>query len=212
MSGFSTELMEHLGPRLDETAKEYMFRIRGSASRMDRLICDLLELGRLGTIDLPIETVELEAVVQKAMVPLENDLKQKRAEINFQQPLLPVRASSVMLEQVFANLLGNALKFVVAEAVPRIQVWSELRDEMVRVCVQDNGIGIKPEHAKKLFQPFSRLVNGTEYPGTGIGLAIVRKGVERMGGRVGVDSEPGKGSCFWLELPAAANVPDLTPG
>ena len=111
-----------------------------------------------------------------------------------------------MLEQVFANLLGNALKFVAAEAVPRIQVWSELRDQMVRVCVQDNGIGIKPEHAKKLFQPFSRLVNGTEYPGTGIGLAIVRKGVERMGGRVGMDSQPGKGSCFWVELPPAGKA------
>jgi len=166
----------------------------------------LLELGRLGTIDLPVETVQLEEVVRKALVPLENDLKEKHAEIQFQQPLLPVRGSPVMLEQVFANLLGNALKFVAPEAVPQIRVWSELRDGMVRICIRDNGIGIKPEHAKKLFQPFSRLVNGTEYPGTGIGLAIVRKGVERMGGRVGVDSQPGKGSCFWVELPPAGTV------
>ena len=78
-------------------------------------------------------------------------------------------------------------------------------DSMVRLCVQDNGIGIKPEYFDKLFQPFVRLANGAGFPGTGIGLAIVRKGVERMGGRVGVDSEPGKGSCFWIELPAASS-------
>jgi len=119
--------------------------------------------------------------------------------------LLRVRGSAVMLEQVLANLLGNAVKFVPPKSKPHIEVWSEAHGPMVRLCVQDNGIGMKPEHLKKLFQPFTRLVNGADYPGTGIGLAIVRKGVERMGGRAGVDSQPGKGSCFWIELPAAAD-------
>jgi signal transduction histidine kinase len=85
--------------------------------------------------------------------------------------------------------------------VPRVEVSTEERGRMVRLSIRDNGIGVKPEHVKKLFQPFSRLVNTSEYAGTGIGLAIVRKAVERMGGRVGVDSEPGHGSCFWIELP-----------
>ncbi len=211
MSGFSTELMEQNGPQLDQLGKEYVERIRTAATRMDRLICDLLELGRMGTMEVPSEPVELEDVVRKVITPLEKELKSKRAEVRCRPPLLPVRASSIMLEQVLTNLIENALKFVPLKTAPQIEVWSEQRGAMVRVCVSDNGIGMKVEHLKKLFQPFTRLVNGTEYPGTGIGLAIVRKGVERMGGRVGVDSEPGKGSCFWLELPAATKVPDLTP-
>ena len=202
MSGFSTELMEQYGPNLDDVGKQYVDRIRTAATRMDRLICDLLELGRMGTMEVPSEPVELEELIRKVMGLLDAELKSKRAEVRCKSPLLPVRASSVMLEQVLTNLLENALKFVPSTTIPRVEVWSEQRDRMIRVCVRDNGIGMKPEHIKKLFQPFTRLVNGTEYPGTGIGLAIVRKGVERMGGRVGVDSEPGKGSCFWLELPS----------
>jgi len=204
MSGFGTELMEQYGSRLDESGREYLTRIRAAATRMDRLICDLLELGRLGTMEVPAEPVELQDVVAKALVPLEKELELKRADVRLQKPLLPVLGSSVMLEQVLTNLLGNAVKFVRPKSQPHVEVWSEARGAMVRVCVQDNGIGMKPEHLKKLFQPFTRLVNGVDYPGTGIGLAIVRKGVERMGGRVGVQSEPGKGSCFWIELPAVA--------
>src|SRR2546422_936390 len=82
--------------------------------------------------------------------------------------------------------------------------WTESSQQMVRLCVRDNGIGMKADHVKKIFQPFVRLVNGIEYPGTGIGLAIVRRGAERMGGRVGVTSELGKGSCFWIDLPSAS--------
>jgi signal transduction histidine kinase len=202
MSGFGSELMDQYGSRLDAAGKEYLTRIRTAAARMDRLICDLLELGRLGTMEVPAEPVQLQDVVAKALVPLEKELEKKHADVQLKQPLLPVLASSVMLEQVLANLLGNAVKFVPPKSRPHVEVWSEARGPMVRVCVQDNGIGMKPEHIKKLFQPFTRLVNGVDYPGTGIGLAIVRKGVERMGGRVGVQSEPGKGSCFWIELPA----------
>src|SRR6185295_19941502 len=124
--------------------------------------------------------------------------------VKLRKPLMPVRANPVMVEQVLINLITNAMKFVPPNSPPRVELWTEARDSMVRLYVKDNGIGIKPDHVRKLFQPFMRLVNGTDYPGTGIGLAIVRKGVERMGGRVGVDSQPGKGSCFWIELPAAA--------
>jgi len=204
MSGFGTELMEQYGARLDQAGKEYLVRIRAAATRMDRLICDLLELGRLGTIEVPAEPVDLQAVVAKALAPLEKELQNKNADVRLKQPLLPVLASSVMLEQVLVNLLGNAIKFVPAKTPPKVEIWSEARGPMVRVSIRDNGIGMKSEHLGKLFHPFTRLVNGVDYPGTGIGLAIVRKGVERMGGRVGVDSEPGKGSCFWIELPTAA--------
>jgi len=178
-------------------------RIKAAASRMDRLILDLLEFGRLNTAELPAEIVQLEEVIRKALAPLGDEIKSRGAQVRLKEPLLPVRANTVMVEQAFTNLLVNALKFILPEVTPQIEIWTEERAGMVRICVRDNGIGIKPEHIKKLFQPFVRLVNGAEYPGTGIGLAIVRKGTERMGGRVGLESEPDHGSCFWMELPAA---------
>ncbi len=201
MIGFSGEVMEQYAGVLDEVGRDYLSRIKTAASRMDQLTRDLLELGRLNTLELRLERLELEPMIRKALAPLEPEIQKTAAQVRLQQPLLPVRASAVVLEQVLVNLLDNALKFVPPSAPPQVKIWTEARAGMVRVCVRDNGIGIKPEYVSKLFQPFVRLVNGQEYPGTGIGLAIVSKGVERMHGRAGVDSAPGQGSCFWIELP-----------
>ena len=209
LGGFSAELASQYSAVLDDAGKEYLRRIQGAATRMDQLILDLLRFGRLDTAELSAETVRLEAVIARALTPFEAQIKTKSAQVRLKAPLLAVRANAVMVEQILANLLDNALKFVPPTAAPQVEIWTEARDALVRVCVQDNGIGIKADYAKKLFQPFVRLVNGENYPGTGIGLAIVRKGVERMGGRVGVDSEPGQGSCFWIELPGAQEVEAL---
>jgi len=203
LAGFSGQLFNDYQAALDENGKDYLSRIKSAAARMDQLILGLLEFGRLNTAELQLETLQLPAVIRKALVPLEAEITRRHAQVQLNEPLLPVRASGMMLEQVFANLLGNALKFVLPEVPPQIEIWTEPRHHQVRVCVKDNGIGIKAEHAAKLFQPFVRLVNGSDYPGTGIGLAIVRKGVERMSGRVGVETNVGNGSCFWIELPAA---------
>jgi signal transduction histidine kinase len=153
-----------------------------------------------------MESVELEPLITKALIPLESLIRARSARIHVRQPLLPVRASPVILDQILANLLGNALKFVSSGTSPKVEIWTEERAENVRISVRDNGIGMKEAYLQKIFLPFVRLVNGVDYPGTGIGLAIVRKGTERMGGRVGVESEPGKGSCFWIELPSAAHI------
>jgi len=104
------------------------------------------------------------------------------------------------------NLVGNGLKFVASETKPQIEISTERRDEVVRICVKDNGIGIAPEYQERVFGLFERLHTNQSYPGTGIGLALVRKGVERMGGRVGLESTLGAGSRFWLELPAMPNA------
>jgi len=203
MIGFSVELLDRYEAVLDSEGKSYLHRIRAAGARMDQLILDLLKLGRLNTADLVIEEVDLDEALRKVLAGLAGEIANKRAQIEIQQPLPPVQASAVILDQVLGNIISNALKFVPPSRPPIIQIRAEARDGAVRLWIRDNGIGIKEQHHNKLFQPFSRLVSEREFPGTGIGLAIVSKGVERMGGRSGVESEPEKGSAFWIELTAS---------
>src|SRR5262249_42403670 len=111
----------------------------------------------------------------------------------------PVKANAMALEQVLHNLLDNAIKFVPPGVVPHVRLTATDEGDWVRLSVCDNGIGIDPEYHERIFKVFERLAP-KQYAGTGIGLAIVKKGMERMGGRVGVKSALGKGSCFWIEL------------
>ena len=124
------------------------------------------------------------------------------------KPLPTVAAHPATLGQVVANLIANALKFAAPGVSPMIDIWAEQRDANVRLWVEDNGIGIEPEYQERIFQVFERLHGVESYPGTGIGLAIVRKGVERMGGTAGVESVPGQGSRFWVTLPRNRNNHD----
>jgi signal transduction histidine kinase len=117
--------------------------------------------------------------------------------VKVQEPLPAVVGHAATLSQVVANLLGNGAKFMPPGRVPHLNVRAEPRRQVVRLWVEDNGIGIQPEHQERIFGVFERLHGNDEYPG----LAIVRKGIERMGGRVGVESTPGQGSRFWIELP-----------
>jgi signal transduction histidine kinase len=133
-------------------------------------------------------------------------MQRPRAEITIRGPLLPVLAHEPSLAQAISNLLGNAVKFVPAGEPPRIVVRTEARGPKVRLWVEDNGIGIKPEHQARIFGIFERLPTVGRYEGTGIGLAIVRKAAEKMGGSSGVESDGLTGSRFWIELPAAQNT------
>ncbi|MFN3486085.1 MAG: sensor histidine kinase [Planctomycetota bacterium] len=114
-----------------------------------------------------------------------------------------VRAHRAMLTQVIVNLLSNAIRFVGRGVEPRVRIRGEPRAGRVRLWVEDNGIGISAEHHERIFHMFERLNRQEDYPGTGIGLAIVRKAMERMGGAAGIESELGRGSRFWIELEAA---------
>lgn len=202
MNGFSHALLHDYAHCLDEQGRGYARRILEASARMDALIQDLLEYSRLAGTDFVPEPVELDAVVADVASDMQPQVEEVRAELAVEGPLGSVRGHAVTLKQVVYNLLSNALKFVPAGVQPRVRVRSEQREGWVRLWVEDNGIGIDPTHAGRIFGVFERL-HPDAYPGTGIGLAIVKKGVERLGGRVGVESGLGRGSRFFVELPGA---------
>ena len=164
---------------------------------MDTLIQDLLAFSRLGRERIQISPVDLAGVVEDAVAGLNG----VHGEITRDGQFPAALGHRTLLHQVFSNLLTNAVKFVGKGVTPRVRVRAEEHGERVRVWVEDNGIGIEPEFHDRIFRVFERLHPAGGYPGTGIGLAIVRRAMERMGGRCGVDSAAGKGSRFWIELP-----------
>lgn len=202
MQGFAVALLEDLGDRLGEKGKEYASRIRGAAERMDRLILDLLAYSRLSRMELKLDEVNLGWLVATAVDQLEGDIRETGARVQVDGPLPDVVGQREILLQVVLNLLSNALKFVPEGTVPQVRVWAEQKPGSVRLWVEDNGIGIAPPHQERIFHVFERLHGVEEYPGTGVGLAIVRKAVTRLGGGSGLESEVGRGSRFWVELPA----------
>jgi PAS domain S-box-containing protein len=200
MRGFSELLGDMCGPQMEADAKDYLERIKKSAERMDQLILGLLNYGRLNTVDLPLANVDLEKVFQEALVHCQHDIEEKKARIEKLSELPLVRGHELTLKVSLTNLLSNAIKFVPPNVRPRIKVGCEHKDTCIRVWIEDNGIGIAPEYHQKIFGVFQRLHDAKSYPGTGIGLALVSRGIERIGGYTGVESAPGKGSRFWLEL------------
>jgi signal transduction histidine kinase len=145
----------------------------------------------------------VDRILKEALSQLEMEVQQKRAKIAIEGPFPPILAHAAIFRQVMVNLVSNGIKFVTAGVHPEVRIRSEVNDSGVRLWVEDNGIGIAAEHQERIFRVFERLHEADSYPGTGIGLAIVCKGVERMGGQVGVQSAPGQGSRFWLQLAKA---------
>jgi PAS domain S-box-containing protein len=208
MQGFSQALLEDYAGRLDATGRDYVVRVTNAAQRMDGLIQDLLAYSRLSRTQLQTETVDLESVVDRVLLTFTPEIRAKHAVVEVGRPLPPVCAHPSTLEQVLANLVSNALKFVNPGTTPRIRISAEERDGRVCTSVIDQGIGVDPQYHERIFGVFERLHGPETFPGTGIGLAIVRKGVERMGGRVGLESQPGKGSRFWFILQSPQHKAD----
>lgn len=200
VNGLTSELLDQYSPSFDAEGKHLAERITAAARRMDRLIEELLAFGRLSNQDMPRRSVDLAAAFKSALAQHREEIKETNATVSLPTTMPRVWANPTIVEQIASNLIGNAIKFVPKGTAPRVQVETEDREKFLRVWVKDNGIGIEPAYHQKIFGLFERLHSDKAFRGTGIGLAIVQKGVERMGGRNGVESEVGKGSSFWIEL------------
>jgi signal transduction histidine kinase len=200
MQGFSKLLLYQHGEALPEEGREYADRVMRAAERMDAMTMDLLAYGRMARSEVTLGPVSIRKTWQAAAAQCEKLIEETQATVEVQEPLPMVQGQGPILTQVLANLLNNALKFVPEGKTPKVRLRTEEHNGTVRLWIEDEGIGIAPEYRDRIFRVFERL-DGNRYKGTGIGLSIVRKGVERMGGRVGVESELGRGSRFWVDLP-----------
>jgi PAS domain S-box-containing protein len=206
MAGFCQILLEdYAGGRknVDRDWQEYVERISQASKQMDALIRDLLAFSRLARDKVDLSAIDTGPLLTEVVA----GMRLEGNPVSLCGALPVVMGNRVLLSQVFSNLIGNGVKFVSRGVEPKIVIRSEeAQDGWVRTWIEDNGIGIASEYHEKIFQVFERLNESSSYPGTGIGLAIVRRAMSRMGGRVGVESGEGKGSRFWVELPRA-NVP-----
>jgi signal transduction histidine kinase len=203
LQGFGRILLSETGNRLTPENADYLRRIVDAANRMDALIQDSLQYAKVVREHIPLAPVE-PASVLRGILESYPSLQPPHTQIQILEPLPSVIANDAGLVQCFSNLLANAIKFVKPSQIPRVRVWAETRGDFARFWFEDDGIGIPPEYHERIFDMFQQL--DKNYEGTGIGLALVRKTAERMDGKVGVESAPGKGSRFWLEL-KQANLP-----
>lgn len=205
--GFTQLVLEMPQPEIGPAAATFLHRVVKAATRMDSLIQDILNLSNVIQRPIVLSPLDVDGLVT-ALVSERPELSPPRASVTIESPLLRVLGHEASLSQCLTNLLSNAVKFVEPGKVPQVRVWTEERrgpgpQPMVRLWVEDQGIGIAPKDHERIFEIFQRLNSDPQYDGTGIGLAIVRKAAERMGGRCGIDSDAKKGSRFWIELPKA---------
>jgi PAS domain S-box-containing protein len=202
IQGYALALLEDYGDDLDEVGKSYIQSIFTGTERMSNLIHDLLTYSRLRRDEIQLAPINLLQVVEDAKTLLESELREREANLTIEQPLPSVMGHRSTLLQIVVNLLSNAAKFVAVGVKPQIRIWAEEEGERVRLWIEDNGIGIDPQYKERIFGVFERLHSWELFSGTGIGLAIVRKGAERMGGWAGVESVPNQGSRFWVKFKA----------
>jgi signal transduction histidine kinase len=203
MYGYAEILLKDAGEKLTKDERHYLERIKRAGQRMDRLVQDVLRYSRVSRTEVSLQTVDLERVLRE-VIEEHPMLRSYAQQITVVPPLGKVLGHDMLLTQCFSNLLLNAIKFVAPGVQPEVRVWSEGRDAVVRVWIEDNGIGIASHHLPKLFGMFERIHPADAFEGNGIGLAIVKRSATRMGGEVGVESIPGAGSRFWVDLQRAA--------
>jgi PAS domain S-box-containing protein len=200
MQAYSDALIEDFQANLEPEAKRYLGRIADNASRLDRMILDILTYSRVARSEIAMQPVSLNKLVG---VIIENypNMQPPHAQIDAKH-LDDVRGHEPSLMQAICNLLTNAVKFARPGIMPLVRIWTERHDGEIVLSIEDNGIGIDPKHQHRLFEMFERIHPASKYDGTGVGLAIARKAVQRMGGKIGVESDGINGSRFWIQLKA----------
>lgn len=199
MKGFSQILETEYAAQLEPSAGVYLKKISGAAGRLDQLIQDVLTYSHILRGQITLQPIDIEKLAQQ-LIDESPTLQLPKAEITIRSPLHPVLGHEAYLMQVLSNLVYNAVKFVAPGTRPQVVIWTETTPADVWLFVQDNGIGIPKEAHERMFGMFQRFHGDKIYEGTGIGLTIVRKAVERMGGQVSLESEPGHGSTFRVKL------------
>jgi light-regulated signal transduction histidine kinase (bacteriophytochrome) len=199
ISSYTQLLQRRYGDRFDKEAREFMDFVVDGATRMKQLIEDILAYSRIGTRGRDFRAVESGSALKKALVNLRGSIEAVGANVT-SESLPPVEGDEPQLVQLFQNLIGNALKFTATQPA-QIHVSAAEKGAEWEFAVRDNGIGIDPQYFERIFMVFQRLHGKGEYPGTGIGLAICKKVIDRHGGQIRVESEPGQGSTFFFTLP-----------
>jgi signal transduction histidine kinase len=211
MQSFAHILEEECPDCRHPPGSEYLGIIRQSSMRLDRLITDALTYSRVVSTEVPLAAVKIGPLLHGIIETYPN-LQPRVADIVVDVGNVSVLANESLLTQCFGNLLDNAVKFVVAGVRPSVRIWAEEigglensagQAAVIRIWFEDNGVGIRKDAQERIFRMFQRMHAEGEFPGTGIGLTIVKKALERMNGQVGLESEVGKGSRFWVELPEA---------
>jgi len=198
MSGFCQLLKKRYEGKIDATADDYIQEVVAGAERMQQLIMDLLDYSRVGRKGKPFEPTDCKTLVEQALSHLRASIEETNAQVRY-DGLPTLNADPLQLAQVFQNLISNAIKFR-GDETPNIQISAERRDGEWLFSIRDKGIGIDPKFRERIFVIFQRLHTREQYPGTGIGLAICKRIIDRHGGRIWVESEPGKGSNFFFTI------------
>jgi len=201
IDGYSRLLLETHADKLDEEGKEFLTNIRLGVNQMSQLIDDLLAFSRLERKPASFEPVDLAALVQSIVAKQADDLRSRKIELIVEVPRIMVSTDMEGLSQALRNLIDNAIKFTRDVPKPRIEIGGAETEGAWELWVRDNGIGFDMQYHERIFEIFQRLQRSEDYPGTGIGLAIVRKTVQQMGGRVWAESAPGLGAKFYIEIP-----------
>ncbi len=199
MQGYAELMLKDYAPKLDEVGAQYLQRISKNAERLELLVRDVLAYSKVAKEDVTLSVVELDNFVPW-LVSQMSELQRPDVAIRVNRPLPAVLGHEAYLSQIFTNLIGNAIKFGIPGTSPHIEINAASEGGVARISVRDNGIGIDPQHFNRIFEIFGRVYPDKKFEGTGIGLSIVKKAVQRMGGTIGVDSALGKGTTFWFTL------------
>jgi signal transduction histidine kinase len=201
IDGYSRLLLDQYSDKLDDEGRQFLHNVREAAQQMGALINDLLAYSRLEHQELHAGRVDLERLIEALLVGHAAECKTRGVALNVAMPAVSVNADRAGLTMALRNLLGNALKFTRDMPKPAIEIGARDQGATCLLWVRDNGVGFDMKFHDKIFSIFQRLHRAEDYPGTGVGLAIVKKVMERMGGRAWAESEPGKGASFYLEIP-----------